>query len=139
MTDDGSIGDGSYLHRRVKKIPAHFETKDWSTGEAILNPAAYRLDPDGMSIQIDSLLTLCPATRDDLCEWGIYGIGVFEARVPRASGGGVIASEDLEDPVLGRAHGLVRPKVQSDKIQWKAIRKELIKHTKWFPQAPIEL
>ncbi|RRQ29225.1 hypothetical protein DK926_04915 [Rhodococcus sp. Eu-32] len=139
IVDDVSVADEVYLHRRVKKIPTHFETKDWMTGEAVLHPAAYRLDNDGMSVQIDTLLNRCPASRDDLCEWGTYGVGVFAARVPRSAGGGVIASEDERDSILGKAHGLVRPRQRGDKVHWRAVRKELIKNTRWFPKAPIVL
>jgi hypothetical protein len=138
--DDPSVADDDVVHRRVKKIPNHFEAQDWYTGDARLHPAALQLDPDGMSVQMERLLQpRCAVGHDKLCNWEMYGIASFPASAPRQQGGGVVESPDPTDPVLGQAHASVRPKIENDRTQWKTIRKQIIKSAIWSPNLPIDL
>lgn len=138
--DDPSIPDEDRLLRKIHRRP-DFAVRDLVTGRLLVQTAALRLDPDGMSTQREGLLPLIEATREDLYEWDrFYGIE-FPVSVARSTGqAGVVDEVDPEDERLGAAHSLVRTKdPHPARASWKEVRAVIAYHCEWMREDPSRL
>lgn len=73
----------------------------------------------------------------DLADWDNQGVARFQAKDVRRGEGGVVASEDPDDSVLGKSHGLLRTKSPDlPKPEWKDIRSAILEQAVYFPSDP---
>lgn len=120
---------------------------DWGKGRAMRAFRGWREEQSGVpqehagcSVQIESLMKRHAIPTSALADWLEQGNGVgrFTVQDVRDAGGGVVAVEDTSDPVLGKAHGLVRTKSQNmkPKPEWSNLRKELLKKAEFVAADP---
>lgn len=97
-----------------------------------------KVDQAGCSVFIESLMRKHDIPTAALVDWSTNGVGRFTAGDVRNCGGGVVAREDRSDPLLGKAHGLVRsdsPGMRSGPA-WSSLRNKLLDHVQYFAEDP---
>lgn len=142
--DDAEIKSAETLYRRVPNKPSYFKTQNRFNGDICFSPAAFSLTdadhipPAGCSTQLENLMIEHEIATADLVNWDTHVVGRFKVEHVRASGGGVVAHEDAEDEILGKAHGLLRTKSPGmrPKGEWSALRNKLLEHVEYFGTDP---
>jgi len=143
VSDDLSISDDEILYRRVLKADSGSFTVDRISGETRLGKGAFSLNdrdkepPAGCSVCLEGLMRIHEILTCDLADWETHGVGRFHAKDVRRGEGGIIASEDPDDPVLGKAHALLRTKSPGlPRPEWNYVRSAILEHAVYFDSDP---
>lgn len=151
VIDDPALEADEVLYRRVskdddpKKNNFDFGTAvNRITGQPCLGKGAFTLTSDdkelpnaGCSVQIETLMKHHEIPTFKLVNWETHGVGRFHVRDVRRGKGGVVALEDPNDPVLGKAHGLIRTASSAfPRAEWSDIRSQLLERAIWYDSDP---
>ncbi|WDF33718.1 hypothetical protein PTW37_01955 [Arthrobacter agilis] len=137
--NDPSIADEDKLYRRMPHQPG-CRTYDAMTDRWVPHPGGLRrLDHEGMSTHLHSILEERQRDCASLYNGEKYGSIRFPVAVPRSAGAGVLptAAPQEEDPDLKAAHAEVRPpSAELDKRFWKGVVNMIAREAEWV-QPPI--
>lgn len=126
------------LLRRIPRKP-DFRVPDVITGRLVVTRAALRLDPDGMSTQMNALLHLTPRNRANVYDWSRHNGIEFPVGSARQTGqAGVLATPNPEDAELGACHASVRVRPDSEdvKADWDDVRAAIAEVATLMPEDP---
>lgn len=124
------------LYRRVLDDPEHLSAVDPVTGKRRPTIAAFSYSNDGLSVSIHGLIRRHGLKTCHLCkDWGRHGVARFEARYVRPDAG--VTADPTEDPLIGKAHGLVRgPTGKPPREIWNSIRDAILQNLDYFESDP---
>lgn len=136
--DDDQFSNSELLYRRVLDRPDHLSTVDPITGKRRPTTAAFNYKGDGLSVYVHQLICRHGLKTCHLCEnWDTHGVARFEARCVRPAAG--VIEDPTEDPLIGKAHGLVRgPNGKPPREVWNNIRDEILHSLDYFDSDPAE-
>lgn len=137
--DDDQFRDEELLYRRVPKKPDFLTLIDPVTGERRPTPAAFSIgddEPDGLSVSIRTLILRHRLKTGNLCKnWETHGVARFRVGVLRPDTG--IIEDPTDDPLIGKAHGLIRaPNGKPARAVWNEVRNKILKNVEYFEADP---
>ncbi|SFM89506.1 hypothetical protein SAMN05421671_4064 [Pimelobacter simplex] len=138
MWDDPGIPPDEMLLRRIPRHP-DFRVPDVLSGRLLIKKSALRYNPDGMSVQADSLLPVAGVARHEIYNWETHnGIEFPVDAARRTEQAGVVAEPDPDDERLGEAHASVRlrPDCADKKGDWDDVRAVIAEEARLMPEDP---
>lgn len=136
--DDESIPSAERVYRRILRRP-NYIVPNLLTGQPEPGKASLQFDKgDGMSVHLESLRAELGVEIEVAYDWSKYHVIEFDVECVRSGGvGGVIQSDDPDDEVLGKAHGVVRTKSPSmPRSERDVVRDAIIDRFRWIRSTP---